>query len=223
VNPYEVRSESLKQLGFESYADYLKSDLWRGIRQRVLDRDENHCWCCPKKARQVHHKSYALAVMEGKDLEPLISICRGCHKHIEFKDEGGKVGLQKANLRAIALMQSNLAKLDKKDKPTRQHKRRKKPRKSKAERRAARRLRNIKRQKRAKERRAQYANPPKPGRKKKYFDRNGRVVHGMRIDPHYIECMRVAREMCGGEWTPEAKEIAAKLRSERVHLTAMAG
>lgn len=41
---YVERDEVLKALGFSSYAAYLGSDLWAGIRARVLRRDLPRLW-----------------------------------------------------------------------------------------------------------------------------------------------------------------------------------
>lgn len=83
---YEHRDAVLKRLGFESYGDYLKSDLWASIRSRVFDRDGGRCRGCGKKAAQVHHFSYGDVTMRGEILDRLISVCLRCHRKIEFKN-----------------------------------------------------------------------------------------------------------------------------------------
>ena len=62
-----------------SYDVYLKSKLWRRIRKRILERDENLCRECGVKAEHVHHLSYGPLVMLGMDDSKLISLCIPCH------------------------------------------------------------------------------------------------------------------------------------------------
>ena len=62
-----------------SYDVYLKSKLWKQIRKRILERDENLCRECGVKAEHVHHLSYGPLVMLGKDDSKLISLCIPCH------------------------------------------------------------------------------------------------------------------------------------------------
>jgi len=88
---YERRNVVLGQMGYATYADYLLSELWIGIRARVMDRDHGVCRVCARKAVSVHHITYEQKVMRGEDLSQLIAICRGCHKRIEFDDDGAKL------------------------------------------------------------------------------------------------------------------------------------
>lgn len=62
------------------YSVYLRSEEWKAIRLRVLMRDNHLCLDCGRKATQVHHLSYAPAVMSGRDDTKLVSLCRKCHK-----------------------------------------------------------------------------------------------------------------------------------------------
>ena len=76
--------------GFGSYQEYLKSDLWKSIRARVLERDNYKCRLCGKHATQVHHRHYGIRTMKGKTLTHLMSVCGGCHQKIEIDCEGKK-------------------------------------------------------------------------------------------------------------------------------------
>ena len=73
-------------LGFRDNEDYRASNLWKRIKRRILKRDSDLCKCCGGKATIVHHRSYALQVLEGKDDEQLASICEGCHDFIHWDD-----------------------------------------------------------------------------------------------------------------------------------------
>jgi|10_taG_2_1085330.scaffolds.fasta_scaffold17498_2 hypothetical protein len=97
--------KSFKKLGFNTYNEYLKSDLWIGIRSKVLKNAGYKCKVCEHKATVVHHKCYFLPVMEGKRISSLIALCSSCHNKIEFDDEGNKIKkLHKVNNRLNVLL-----------------------------------------------------------------------------------------------------------------------
>lgn len=89
------RLDSLKELGFTTYRDYLSSDLWKKIRRRALNAADNACRLCRRKAWQVHHTQYDLATMKGENLVTLVALCGECHERIEFT--GRKTSLPEAN------------------------------------------------------------------------------------------------------------------------------
>lgn len=100
---YQLRDDLLQKIGFQCYADYLASDLWRGIRNRFLSRHPS-CAVCSKRACQVHHAKYTLATLNGKDDRWLISVCRGCHLASEVDESGRKrswIDSQKEMLRLL--------------------------------------------------------------------------------------------------------------------------
>ncbi len=101
INPYVRRNAILKSLGFNNYADYLKSPLWIQIRTDVLRRDKYLCFC-GKRAQFVHHVSYSRRVLEGSDYFSLISICKSCHQLAET-DEGKKLSFKNSQRRFKAL------------------------------------------------------------------------------------------------------------------------
>lgn len=83
---YSERNRVLKSMGFDSYALYLKSELWAQIRQRAL-AVSTECFVCGGKATQVHHLSYNKNVLEGRRMSDLTPLCGGCHRKIEFRIE----------------------------------------------------------------------------------------------------------------------------------------
>jgi len=87
---YNSRDVTLKEMGFATYKDYLKSDLWKRIRRKVLKRDKETCEICHCKGNQVHHSRYHKNDLTGKNLNFLHTICGDCHEKIEFKN-GEKV------------------------------------------------------------------------------------------------------------------------------------
>lgn len=82
--------DSLRILGFTYYWEYLKSDLWNRIRNKVLVRDDHKCKFCNEKATAVHHTSYASDVMSGRNLIHLHSVCRKCHNSGHKKNTATK-------------------------------------------------------------------------------------------------------------------------------------
>jgi hypothetical protein len=74
----------------EDYGAYLRSPLWRRIRNRVLKRDHRECQRhgCDRKANEVHHRSYDDDVMKGNDDSKLVSLCRSCHEYITYDENG---------------------------------------------------------------------------------------------------------------------------------------
>lgn len=96
---YSERRESLTQLGFMRYADYLASPLWATIRGRVLAASRFCCGCKATTPTQVHHKKYSAAVLAGQDDTQLVALYRQCHERIEFNVHGHKVSLEIANKR----------------------------------------------------------------------------------------------------------------------------
>lgn len=82
---YRKRNERLPDLGYSSYAEYLKSEDWKAIRKSVLSQFPN-CCCCEQAACQVHHFDYSDPVMLGLVPELLFPVCDACHELIEFAD-----------------------------------------------------------------------------------------------------------------------------------------
>ena len=63
-----------------TYREYLKSDVWKKKREKVLKRDKYRCVHCGNKATEVHHKVYTIW---GKEkLKHLESICHTCHMNL---------------------------------------------------------------------------------------------------------------------------------------------
>jgi len=89
---YLERNEILKEIGFNSYADYLASPLWESIKTKVQDKLGRGCICCRQPANAFHHRSYAKEVLTGENIsETILPLCRRCHRVIEFHSKKGKV------------------------------------------------------------------------------------------------------------------------------------
>ena len=95
---YTRRRSVLVAMGFDSYAEYLRSDLWKTIRKTVLKRDRFRCRCCRGKATEAHHREYTEESLSGLDTSTIVSVCRACHVSSEF-DGIKKVPVSIANNR----------------------------------------------------------------------------------------------------------------------------
>ena len=86
---YRERNRILNSMGFSSYAEYLKSDLWKSISKACKDRSPQ-CECCRHmKATEAHHRKYTLESLTTCNHD-LVSLCEQCHESIEFKKNGEK-------------------------------------------------------------------------------------------------------------------------------------
>ncbi len=94
---YSDRSKNLTIMGYSSYSQYLRSQLWKNIRQNILNRDNNLCFVCGKFGNQIHHMSYDLSALNGLDATKLKCLCGNCHRAIEFKKTGEKLPIDRVN------------------------------------------------------------------------------------------------------------------------------
>lgn len=95
---YSRRDALLRSLGFASYGLYLNSDLWRGIRYRVLALAKRQCCRCGGPATEVHHAAYDAETLRGLSVKRLVAVCRECHEKAEFVGDR-KTSLAEANSR----------------------------------------------------------------------------------------------------------------------------
>lgn len=105
---YQERDRTLLGMGFESYALYQQSSLWKGIRQRQLMKQP---WCtgCGAKAWQVHHLRYDKPTMLGRCSGNLVSVCGHCHFSCEFDELGCKLSIDEVNKRLLKMLRRNPA------------------------------------------------------------------------------------------------------------------
>ncbi len=84
-----------------TYEIYLKSEVWRKIRKRVLEIRGKKCEGCGSIFRlNVHHSIYSPSILNGESLDGLRVVCKDCHKLIhKFEDSG--MTLIKATLEVI--------------------------------------------------------------------------------------------------------------------------
>ena len=73
----------LRELGCESFAEFLQSALWNHTKQRVL-RTKPVCECCDQPATCVHIARYDKPTMTGKQTQALHSLCLSCLGKIKY-------------------------------------------------------------------------------------------------------------------------------------------
>lgn len=96
---YKKRNELIRAIGYKTYKSYLASAIWSRIRAEVLRRAGHKCFICKcATATQVHHRSYDINTLLGKDLTNLIAVCDQCHELGEFSCSS-KVDIDECNNR----------------------------------------------------------------------------------------------------------------------------
>ena len=91
LNDREKLIRKLSKQGIESislmpYERYLRSTLWKSIREWVIEQQEGLCASCYHKAAEVHHHDYDEETMRGERSDGLVGLCARCHGLIEFDD-----------------------------------------------------------------------------------------------------------------------------------------
>lgn len=104
---YAERMRNLLSIGFNCYADYLASDLWKGIRDGCLETARYRCGMCGNKAVTAHHKSYQVDVLLGRRPDLLVATCHDCHRIIERDFDGTKTSIETANRRLNLLVHAS--------------------------------------------------------------------------------------------------------------------
>lgn len=71
----------LRDLGFETYDEYLRSPHWRAVRKAYWSGDQpKRCYCCGAAGKQLHHPDYACL---GKETAAnLVLVCDACHTEL---------------------------------------------------------------------------------------------------------------------------------------------
>lgn len=73
----EERDKFLKDLGYNTYSDYLKSDLWALIKKEYLSKREV-CANCEELPTDIFHVFWTVDNLIGKDYCGLLPLCRSC-------------------------------------------------------------------------------------------------------------------------------------------------
>ncbi len=81
-NAYEAwikaKQEQIQHLRAMPYREYLQTEHWQDLRQRMLKRSKFKCQVCNRSGQlQVHHRTYERRGYE--ELSDLIVLCANCH------------------------------------------------------------------------------------------------------------------------------------------------
>jgi len=89
------KPRSYKNLGFDTYAEYLRSEYWTQAKQRYQDSKRlQTCLICDSENVQLHHRSYRMLGKEPpRDLVPL---CGPCHRECHRFEKITKINLSQA-------------------------------------------------------------------------------------------------------------------------------
>jgi hypothetical protein len=91
------QKQILKELGYNSYGEYVSGVVWANVRDKVFREKGTRCLVCTRRATVVHHKAYSENVLRGVDITPLVPLCWDCHQRIEYDTDGKKLSLDAAN------------------------------------------------------------------------------------------------------------------------------
>lgn len=104
VTGYLDRNNVLAGMGFTTYAAYLASDIWAGIKARVLVPGRTGCALCRSRARVVHHHAYTAENLAGVSLAGMYPLCFGCHETVEHGRGGRKLSFPAVRRKFAALL-----------------------------------------------------------------------------------------------------------------------
>lgn len=82
----------LKLLGISSYKEYLSSNYWKQIKDKMYSsKIPKKCYCCgSSKQLNVHHKKYKLRDIDSKILTNFIFLCNDCHREVHNLQKDNK-------------------------------------------------------------------------------------------------------------------------------------
>jgi len=86
---YTSRSKILEKLGFDSYSDYVESDMWKDVCESIMGEDTK-CSVCGEVATILHHDDYSIETLRGDKTEGLFPLCKTCHFCVEFRTKKKK-------------------------------------------------------------------------------------------------------------------------------------
>jgi hypothetical protein len=97
------RRSTLKQLGFSSYDEYLRSDLWAANRKRL--KLAARCWCCGSFSN-LHHHHTTYANIGNEQPGDLVVLCQKCHRGVHNFVTLYKLKLEKGHLAYKKLLET---------------------------------------------------------------------------------------------------------------------
>ena len=86
---YIRRNRRLKKNGFNSYQEYLDSDMWKKKRDQ---KEKEVCLCGSGDRLELHHKTYERVCDEL--MSDLVWLCHSCHDYLHNKINNGDTTLK---------------------------------------------------------------------------------------------------------------------------------
>ena len=94
---YIKRATILRDNNFKNYSEYLKSDEWKELKNKCLEKYGNVCsFCGINKGIQVHHTTYDRKNWSNQKVNNLYPVCERCHGEIFRIENQHNVSPQKA-------------------------------------------------------------------------------------------------------------------------------
>ena len=91
IRQFSKRNRILKDIGYETYQDFLKSAEWITTKDEIARRVKkgkliySACWCCGSKDNlQLHHLKYNKLNLSGGIGGYLRMVCNNCHEIIHL-------------------------------------------------------------------------------------------------------------------------------------------
>jgi 5-methylcytosine-specific restriction endonuclease McrA len=99
---WQRRSKRLKELGYNSYAEFLESDYWAGVKAKARRRKHFRVckMCGSTKNINLHHRSYK-QLGQVHELINIVALCQECHKSIHDVAAGSAVSVRIATRKIL--------------------------------------------------------------------------------------------------------------------------
>lgn len=72
-----------------NYLEYLRSDWWKDLRKKAIERDDNKCGFCGGIFKEVHHIKYPKRFKQDH-IDNLICVCKKCHRRLHGINDNSK-------------------------------------------------------------------------------------------------------------------------------------
>lgn len=95
---WDRRFKNLKGM---SYQDYLKSDHWKGVKEKASKRENyKRCECCGDYKVELHHRSYK-SILTKDELRNIIALCREHHQEVHDLAKDEQISVRLATRKVI--------------------------------------------------------------------------------------------------------------------------
>jgi hypothetical protein len=80
---FQYRNDQLRDKGYEDYQEFLKSDFWKELKEKLKQKPfYQKCSCCGNKEEiELHHINYK-DILNSSSERFIFPVCRDCHQKI---------------------------------------------------------------------------------------------------------------------------------------------